>query len=80
MDKDGSGSLTIEELRAALQALKFRLNTHIFTATAIRFGDEEGKVSFDEFVKCVARLRKCASELHMAGKRLDTECFTSNEI
>ena len=59
VDVDGTGSFNLYELRSALQALGFRLNSRLFTAIAIRFGDEEGRISFNDFLQCIARLRKC---------------------
>ena len=62
MDVDGTGSFNLYELRAALQALGFRLNSRLFTSIAVRFGDEEGRISFDDFLQCIARLKKCFSK------------------
>jgi len=59
VDVDGTGYFNLYELRAALQALGFRLNSRIFNSIAVRFGDEEGRISFDDFMQCIARLKKC---------------------
>ena len=63
VDVDGTGYFNLYELRAALQALGFRLNSRIFSSIAVRFGDEEGRISFDDFMQCIARLKKCFGKL-----------------
>ena len=65
VDVDGTGYFNLYELRAALQALGFRLNSRIFSSIAVRFGDEEGRISFDDFMQCIARLKKCFGKLAM---------------
>jgi len=59
VDVDGTGFFNTFELRTALQALGFRLNSRLFNSIAVRFGDEEGRISFDDFMQCIARLKKC---------------------
>lgn len=56
-DKDNSGQLCSFELRQALNSAGYRLNHHISDALMLRYGDREGKVSFDDFIMCSVKLK-----------------------
>ncbi|CAL4093263.1 unnamed protein product, partial [Meganyctiphanes norvegica] len=56
-DKDGSGCLSGFELRQALNSAGYRLNNHVTDALMLRYGDQEGKVSFDDFIMCSVKLK-----------------------
>nr|XP_045588080.1 calpain-B-like [Procambarus clarkii] len=56
-DKDGSGLLCSFELRQALNSAGYRLNNHICNALMLRYGDKEGRISFDDFIMCSVKLK-----------------------
>ncbi|MPC50110.1 Calpain-A [Portunus trituberculatus] len=56
-DKDNSGQLCSFELRQALNSAGYRLNHHISDALMLRYGDRDGKVSFDDFIMCSVKLK-----------------------
>lgn len=56
-DKDSSGQLCSFELRQALNSAGYRLNNHICDALMLRYGDRDGKVSFDDFIMCSVKLK-----------------------
>ncbi|XP_064089710.1 calpain-B-like isoform X11 [Macrobrachium nipponense] len=56
-DKDGSGKLCSFELRQALNSAGYRLNNHVCNALMLRYGDKEGKISFDDYIMCSTKLK-----------------------
>ncbi|XP_069957266.1 uncharacterized protein [Cherax quadricarinatus] len=56
-DKDSSGLLCSFELRQALNSAGYRLNNHICNALTLRYGDKEGRISFDDFIMCSVKLK-----------------------
>ncbi|XP_071523091.1 uncharacterized protein [Panulirus ornatus] len=56
-DKDNSGHLCSFELRQALNSAGYRLNNHICNALMLRYGDQEGRISFDDFIMCSVKLK-----------------------
>lgn len=56
-DKDNSGQLCSFELRQALNSAGYRLNNHVCDALMLRYGDRDGKVSFDDFIMCSVKLK-----------------------
>lgn len=56
-DQDGSGELCSFELRQALNSAGYRLNNHVCNALMLRYGDKEGKISFDDYVMCTVKLK-----------------------
>ena len=56
-DKDKSGYLDEFELRAALKSVGYRLNNHVLNALLLRYGDDDGKVTFDDFIMCSVKLK-----------------------
>ncbi|XP_042207805.1 calpain-A-like isoform X3 [Homarus americanus] len=56
-DKDNSGHLCSFELRQALNSAGYRLNNHICNALMLRYGDKEGRISFDDFIMCSVKLK-----------------------
>ena len=62
-DKDCSGHLSAFELRTALNSAGYRLNNHVINALVLRYGDKEGKVSFDDFIMCSVKLKSMIGKL-----------------
>ncbi|KAK4300804.1 hypothetical protein Pmani_027019 [Petrolisthes manimaculis] len=56
-DKDNSGELCSFELRQALNSAGYRLNNHVCNALMLRYGDRQGKISFDDFIMCSVKLK-----------------------
>lgn len=61
-DKDNSGQLCSFELRQALNSAGYRLNNHVCDALMLRYGDRDGKVSFDDFIMCSVKLKTMMGE------------------
>uniref|UniRef100_A0A6Q2Z9W6 calpain-2 n=1 Tax=Esox lucius TaxID=8010 RepID=A0A6Q2Z9W6_ESOLU len=55
-DMDGSGTMSTPEMRMALKEAGFTLNNSIHQALAVRFGEADMTIDFDNFVACVMRL------------------------
>ncbi|CAG0893965.1 unnamed protein product [Cyprideis torosa] len=56
-DHDSSGSLNTFELRQALNRAGYRLNTQILTALVLRYGTQDGHITFDDFIMCAVKLK-----------------------
>jgi Ca2+-binding EF-hand superfamily protein len=56
-DKDNSGHLSAFELRQALQSAGYNVNNKVLEALALRYGDHEGQIWFDDFIMCAVKLR-----------------------
>lgn len=56
-DEDASGFLNGFELRKALHSAGYTLNNHILSALMLRYGDQDGNISFDDFVMCSVKLK-----------------------
>jgi calpain len=56
-DHDQSGCLNTFELRRALTSAGYHLNSHILNALVLRYGDKEGKMTFDDFVSSAVKLK-----------------------
>lgn len=56
-DKDSSGHLCSFELRQALNSAGYRLNNHVCNALMLRYGDDQGQISFDDFIMCSVKLK-----------------------
>ncbi|RXG54379.1 Calpain-B [Armadillidium vulgare] len=63
-DRDSSGHLSGFELREALHSAGYRLNNHILSALMLRYGDQEGNLSFDDFVMCSVKLKTLMQTFH----------------
>ena len=58
-DRDGSGDISVKELRGALRQLAVRLDTELATEILNEFDqDENGSLSVPEFKRLVARLQE----------------------
>ncbi|KAJ7987390.1 hypothetical protein DPEC_G00325990 [Dallia pectoralis] len=55
-DMDGSGTMSTPEMRMALKEAGFTLNNTIHQVLAVRFGEADMTIDFDNFVGCVMRL------------------------
>jgi len=68
-DADNSGSFNAYELRAALNRVGCRLSAGLFGSLAVRFGERDGRITFDNFMQCATRLKKCivSFKRHAAG-------------
>jgi len=70
-DKDKSGDMNLYELREALQAAGFKLSNRVLKAVAMRFNNKKGRISFDDFLQILARLRTLFNSFnnHRSGGR-----------
>lgn len=57
LDSDGSGYFCGFELRAAFHILGITVSNATFTAICRRHSDNEGRISFDDFVLCYFKLK-----------------------
>lgn len=56
-DKDNSGSFSTHELRAAMKSVGYRMNSQVFGAIVLRYGDRNNNISFDSFIACAIKLK-----------------------
>jgi calpain len=56
-DADGSGNFNSYELRMALNAIGFKVSNATFNGLVKRYSNREGKIMFDDWIHCVARLK-----------------------
>ncbi|XP_053315306.1 calpain-2 catalytic subunit [Spea bombifrons] len=56
IDVDKSGTMNAYEMRNALQAAGFKLNSELHQLLVARFADEDLSIDFDNFVRCLLRL------------------------
>eukprot|EP00914_Ancora_sagittata_P021515 GHVO01042593.1.p1 GENE.GHVO01042593.1~~GHVO01042593.1.p1 ORF type:complete len:778 (-),score=128.21 GHVO01042593.1:745-3078(-) len=56
-DKDGSGNFNSFELRQAFHAIGFKVSNATFNGLVKRYCDREGKIHFDDYIHCVARMK-----------------------
>ncbi|NXO01167.1 CAN2 protein, partial [Rhinopomastus cyanomelas] len=56
IDVDRSGTMNSYEMRRALEAAGFKLNSQLHQIIVARFADEDLIIDFDNFVRCLIRL------------------------
>jgi calpain len=56
-DADRSGTFNSYELRQAFHACGFKLSNSTFNALVQRYSHRDGKIYFDDFIHCTARLK-----------------------
>jgi len=56
-DEDASGTLNAFELRKALNSAGYLVNTQVLKALVLRYGDEDGCISFEDFIMCSVKLK-----------------------
>ncbi|XP_077341942.1 calpain-2 catalytic subunit-like [Lithobates pipiens] len=69
IDVDRSGTMNTTEMRKALEAAGFKLNSQIHQLLVARFADENYSIDFDNFVRCLIRLEI----MFKLFKQMDTE-------
>ncbi|PIO40994.1 Calpain-2 catalytic subunit [Aquarana catesbeiana] len=69
IDVDRSGTMNTTEMRKALEAAGFKLNSQIHQLLVARFADENYSIDFDNFVRCLIRLEI----MFKIFKQMDTE-------
>ncbi|XP_040207327.1 calpain-2 catalytic subunit-like [Rana temporaria] len=69
IDVDRSGTMNSTEMRKALEAAGFTLNSQIHQLLVARFADEHFSIDFDNFVRCLIRLEI----MFKIFKQMDTE-------
>ncbi|OXB75282.1 UNVERIFIED_CONTAM: hypothetical protein H355_000834 [Colinus virginianus] len=69
IDVDQSGTMNSYEMRRALEAAGFKLNSQLHQIIVARFADENLIIDFDNFVRCLIRLET----LFKMFRKLDTE-------
>lgn len=62
LDTDGTGYFNSFELRTAFYTLGFTISNAIFAAIAIRHGDKDGRISFDDFILCFLQLKSAFTQ------------------
>ncbi|KAM9454324.1 calpain-9 [Clarias gariepinus] len=55
-DTDRSGCMSTYELRSALKSVGMQLNNQLLQLMALRFGDENFQIDFDQYLTCIVRL------------------------
>ncbi|KAL1005968.1 hypothetical protein UPYG_G00066270 [Umbra pygmaea] len=55
-DTDRSGRMSTYELRLALKAAGMSLNNKLLQLIALRFGDDNYEIDFDDYLTCIVRL------------------------
>lgn len=55
-DKDGSGNFNSFELRQSFHDVGFTISNQTFNALVQRYSHKDGKIYFDDFIHCIARL------------------------
>uniref|UniRef100_A0AAR2L4C2 Calpain 9 n=1 Tax=Pygocentrus nattereri TaxID=42514 RepID=A0AAR2L4C2_PYGNA len=61
-DTDRSGRMSSYELRSALKAAGMQLNNKLLQLIALRFGDENFEIDFDDYLTCIVRLENMFRE------------------
>ncbi|XP_055380828.1 calpain-A-like [Condylostylus longicornis] len=56
-DRDGEGSIDEFELRTALKSAGYNLNNRVLNVLAHRYGSENGKIAFDDFILCAVKIK-----------------------
>ncbi|PIK48449.1 putative calpain-9 isoform X1 [Apostichopus japonicus] len=56
-DKDNSGSFSTHELRAAMRSVGYKMNSQVFGAIVLRYGDRNNQISYDSFIACAIKLK-----------------------
>ncbi|XP_071996136.1 calpain-2 catalytic subunit isoform X2 [Engystomops pustulosus] len=69
IDTDRSGTMNSYEMRKALEAAGFKLNSQLHQLLVARFADDNLTIDFDNFVRCLLRLEI----MFKIFKQLDTE-------
>ncbi|KAM4693238.1 calpain-2 catalytic subunit isoform 2-T2 [Discoglossus pictus] len=69
LDVDQSGTMNAYEMRKAVEAAGFKLNSQVHQLLAARYADENLSIDFDNFVRCLLRLEI----MFKIFKQLDTE-------
>ncbi|KAM5164446.1 LOW QUALITY PROTEIN: calpain-2 catalytic subunit-like [Mantella aurantiaca] len=69
IDVDRSGTMNTTEMRKALEAAGFKLNSQIHQLLVARYADEDFAIDFDNFVRCLIRLEI----MFKIFKQMDTE-------
>ncbi|XP_018412023.1 PREDICTED: calpain-2 catalytic subunit isoform X1 [Nanorana parkeri] len=69
IDVDRSGTMNTTEMRNALEAAGFKLNSQIHQLLVARFADDNLSIDFDNFVRCLIRLEI----MFKIFKQMDTE-------
>ena len=83
-DRNQEGHFEGFELRQALAALGYSISLETFKILVFRYGDQGGKIHFEAFLQCVAKLSKLlkhdikmsTQSVRLCGKiMIDRECF-----
>ncbi|CAJ0936920.1 unnamed protein product, partial [Ranitomeya imitator] len=69
IDVDRSGTMNAYEMRKALEAAGFKLNSQLHQLVVARFADDNLCIDFDNFVRCLLRLEI----MFKIFKQMDTE-------
>ncbi|XP_044145070.1 calpain-2 catalytic subunit [Bufo gargarizans] len=69
IDVDRSGTMNAYEMRKAVEAAGFKLNSQLHQLLVARFADDNLCIDFDNFVRCLLRLEI----MFKIFKRMDTE-------
>jgi calpain len=56
-DKDKSGNFNSYELRSAFHSIGLRVSNMTFNSLVLRYSRRDGKIYFDDYIHCVARLK-----------------------
>ncbi|XP_053568565.1 calpain-2 catalytic subunit isoform X2 [Bombina bombina] len=56
VDVDRTGTMNAYEMRKAVEAAGFKLNSHLHELLVARYADDEMTIDFDNFVRCLIRL------------------------
>lgn len=78
-DADKSGNFNSYEMREALRSAGYAVTNATFNALVQRFSSQDGKIYFDYFVACIARL-KTMFEVFAEMRRGDKAEFTLDQF
>ncbi|XP_058251554.1 calpain-1 catalytic subunit-like [Hemibagrus wyckioides] len=70
-DVDRSGTMSPQEMRRALEAAGFKLNSDIFQLVMLRYTDQDLTVNFNNFVACLVHLETMFKIFHSSDTNND---------
>ncbi|XP_055353273.1 calpain-9-like [Paramacrobiotus metropolitanus] len=60
-DTKNEGKIQMENLREAMESAGYLVNSHVLRVIALRYGQSDRTITFEDFILCVVRLRRMIS-------------------
>lgn len=79
-DSDKSGTFDAFELRRALRSSGYRLSTDVFKALVFRYGNREGKITFDNYIQCSVKLKSMMENFRSHQSRGGTASYDLDDF